>query len=49
VLDKEEQILTEAFADVYEMAQNEHVHMRDAAYMVAIARIVKAMQLRGWI
>ena len=49
VLEKEEHILTKAFADVYEMAQNEHVHMRDAAYMVAIARVVKAMQLRGWI
>ena len=49
VLDKEDKILTKAFADVYEMAENEHVYMRDAAYMVAIARVVKAMQLRGWI
>jgi len=49
VLDKEEQILTKAFSDVYEMAKNENVFMRDAAYMVAIDRVVKAMQLRGWI
>ena len=49
VLDKENKILTKAFTDVYEMAENEHVYMRDAAYMVAIARVVKAMQLRGWI
>jgi len=49
VLDKEDKILTKAFADVYEMAEDEHVYMRDAAYMVAIARVVKAMQLRGWI
>ena len=49
VLDKEDKILTKAFADVYEMAENEHVYMRDAAYMVAIARVVKAMQLRGGI
>jgi len=49
VLDKEDKILTKAFADVYEMAENEHAYMRDAAYMVAIARVVKAMQLRGWI
>lgn len=49
VLDKEEQILTKAFADVYEMAEDENVYMRDAAYMVAIDRVVKAMQLRGWI
>jgi len=25
------------------------VHMRDAAYMVAIDRVVKAMELRGWV
>ena len=49
VLDKEDQILTKAFTDVYEMAENENVYMRDAAYMVAIDRVVKAMQLRGWI
>ena len=49
VLAKEDKILTKAFADVYEMAEVEHVYMRDAAYMVAIARVVKAMQLRGWI
>jgi len=49
VLQKEDQILTKAFHDVYEMADSEKVYMRDAAYMVAIARVVKAMQLRGWI
>ena len=49
VLAKEDKILTKAFTDVYEMAEVEHVYMRDAAYMVAIARVVKAMQLRGWI
>jgi len=49
VLEKENQILTKAFNDVYVMADKEKVYMRDAAYMVAIARVVKAMQLRGWI
>jgi glutamate dehydrogenase (NAD(P)+) len=49
VLHKEDQILTKAFHDVYQMADEEKVYMRDAAYMVAIARVVKAMQLRGWI
>ena len=49
VLAKEDKILTKAFTDVYEMAEVEHVYMRDAAYMVAIARVVKSMQLRGWI
>jgi glutamate dehydrogenase len=49
VLEKENHILTKAFNDVFEMAENEKICMRDAAYMVAIARVVKAMQLRGWI
>ena len=31
------------------MSLKEKVYMRDAAYMVAIDRVVKAMQLRGWI
>ena len=38
-----------AFKGVLEMAQNRDVYMRDAAYMVAIDRVVKAMQLRGWV
>jgi len=49
VLQKEDTILTNAFHSVLEMALSENVYMRDAAYMVAIARVVKAMQLRGWI
>jgi glutamate dehydrogenase (NAD(P)+) len=31
------------------MALSEKVYMRDAAYMVAIASVVKAMELRGWL
>ena len=49
VLQKEDHILTNAFNAVLEMSLNEKVYMRDAAYMVAIARVVKSMQLRGWI
>ena len=49
VLQKEDKILTDAFHAVLEMSLGEKVNMRDAAYMVAIARVVKAMQLRGWI
>ncbi len=30
-------------------AEKEDVYMRDAAYMVAISRVVKAMELRGWL
>ena len=49
VLQKEDTILTNAFHAVLDMALSEKAYMRDAAYMVAIARVVKAMQLRGWI
>ncbi|MCU0487426.1 MAG: Glu/Leu/Phe/Val dehydrogenase [Anaerolineales bacterium] len=41
--------ITNAFNSVLEMAESEKVFMRDAAYMVAIGRVVKAMELRGWI
>jgi glutamate dehydrogenase len=49
VLDKLDIKMTQAFHGVLEMATKEKVSMRDAAYMVAIARVVKAMELRGWI
>ncbi|NSW53057.1 MAG: Glu/Leu/Phe/Val dehydrogenase [Anaerolineae bacterium] len=49
VLERLDKRMTDAFAAVYEMAQNEDVSMRDAAYMVAISRVTKAMELRGWI
>ncbi len=49
VLEKLDTKMTQAFHGVLEMSQKEKVYMRDAAYMVAIARVVKAMELRGWI
>ena len=41
--------MTIAFQGVLEMSLKEQVYMRDAAYMVAIDRVVKAMQMRGWV
>ena len=49
VLDRLDTRMTHAFFGVLEMAQQENVTMRDAAYMVSIARVVRAMELRGWI
>jgi glutamate dehydrogenase len=49
VLDRLDTKMTQAFNSVLEMSEKEKVYMRDAAYMVAIARVVKAMELRGWI
>ena len=49
VIDRLDHRLTVAFHGVLDMAQKENVSMRDAAYMVAIDRVVRAMELRGWI
>jgi len=48
VLEKLNDKMTQAFEGVYEMSRSKDVSMRDAAYMVAIDRVVKAMELRGW-
>ena len=41
--------ITQAFNNVVEMAESERVYMREAAYMVAIDAVVRAMELRGWL
>jgi len=48
VLERLDTKMTQAFNTVLDMSVKEKVYMRDAAYMVAIDRVVKAMQLRGW-
>jgi glutamate dehydrogenase (NAD(P)+) len=48
VLEKLDTKMTQAFKAVLDMSTSKSVYMRDAAYMVAIDRVVKAMQLRGW-
>jgi len=49
VIDRLDEKMTNAFHSVYALYEKEDIYMRDAAYMVAINRVVKAMQLRGWI
>ena len=49
VLEKLDQKMTVAFHAVLDMSIKQNVPMRDAAYMVAIDRVAKAMQLRGWV
>ncbi len=49
VLEKLDQKMTVAFKAVLDMSEKEDVYMRDAAYMVAIDSVVKAMELRGWV
>ena len=49
VLTKLDQKMTNAFKAVLAMSQDKGLYMRDAAYCVAIARVERAMHLRGWI
>ena len=41
------EIMDRAFESVYAMSQGRSVHMRTAAYMVAVARVAEATTLRG--
>jgi len=41
--------MTQAFASVYEMSQRNRLDLREAAYLVAIARVAEACKLRGWV
>lgn len=47
VLSRLDTKMTGAFLSVLEVAKQQDVRMRDAAYMVAIDRVVRATQLRG--
>jgi glutamate dehydrogenase (NAD(P)+) len=41
--------MTSAFRSVYEMHERQKVNMRQAAYLVAVARVAEACKLRGWV
>jgi len=49
VLGRLDEKMTSAFNSVVDRSEKEKVYMRDAAYMVAIDRVVQAMHLRGWL
>lgn len=46
---KIESKMMSAFWKVAEMVKQKGMYMRDAAYMLAVQRVVEAMRLRGWI
>jgi glutamate dehydrogenase (NAD(P)+) len=48
-LEKLQYTMAKAFNSVYNMAKERKVYMRDAAYMVSIDRVDKAIRQRGWI
>lgn len=49
VLKRLDRKMTKAFKSVLKVAKREKIFTRDAAYMVAIGRVVEAMELRGWL
>ena len=40
-------ILVKAFEDVYNLSKEKNVTLRTAAYMIAILKLAKAIELRG--
>ncbi|MFN2275506.1 MAG: glutamate dehydrogenase, partial [Anaerolineales bacterium] len=49
VLNRLDEKMTAAFKAVLDTSKEHKVAMRDAAYIVAIDRVVRAMQFRGWL
>lgn len=49
VLGKLDNKMTDAFYEVWELAQRKKLTVRDAAYMIAISRVADACKLRGWV
>jgi len=41
--------MKEAYCSVYDFPSKNNISMRQAAYTLAVGRVVEAMQLRGWI
>jgi glutamate dehydrogenase (NAD(P)+) len=49
VLGKLDVRMTSAYFAVSDLARREKLHMRDAAYAIAIGRVAKACHERGWV
>lgn len=49
VLEKLDNKMTSAFLAVSDLAKSKKLYMRDAAYVIAIDRVAKAVKARGWV
>ena len=49
VISKLDTKMTDAYFAVSQMARRRGIPMRDAAYMIAIARVAEACKMRGWV
>ena len=41
--------MARAFHGVYQMHERQKINMRQAAYLVSVARVAEACKLRGWV
>ena len=49
VIEKLNTSMSKAFRAVYELSKERNIYMRDAAYIIAIDKVHKAMKQRGWV
>lgn len=49
VLDKLDTKMTAAYRALRDLAERKRMYMRDAAYAIAINRVVEAVKMRGWV
>ena len=49
VLTKLDSAMTSAYKAVSELAKQQKVYMRDAAYIISVKRVAQACKDRGWV
>jgi glutamate dehydrogenase (NAD(P)+) len=49
VYEKLDKRITAAYLSVLNTSRQYNVNMRQAAYVVAVKRVVEAMKMRGWV
>lgn len=49
VKEKIEKKIKDSFQTVWETAKGKKLYLRDAAYLIAVQRVVEAMRFRGWV
>ena len=49
VFKRQEESMRIAFNNIWNLAEEKKVTVREAAYLVSVKRIYEAMQLRGWV
>lgn len=48
VYEKEEKAMIKAFNDIWDLAQEKNVTVREATYMISVKKVAEVMDIRGW-